>query len=223
VKHNSLGQGVLLGAGLDSRCFRLDFLKGVNVFEVDFPSIIDYKNSILNPYPSFANRKTISADLSSPNWIESLQQSGFDKNVPSFWVLEGLLPYFKKEDAMSLLSQVVSLSSPGSHFMLEVLRLDEPNQADEKQEERKLMFQRSLQVLEEINSPHQWRETEEELRLVLSKCGLKNIHIGQIHQLSVSGEKEEIKIKYRKLLENGPFFLISFVQLNFESKSWMAD
>ncbi|HEY2427576.1 MAG TPA: SAM-dependent methyltransferase, partial [Acidimicrobiales bacterium] len=36
-------QVVLLGAGLDTRAFRLDWPAGVRVFEVDVPDVLDFK------------------------------------------------------------------------------------------------------------------------------------------------------------------------------------
>lgn len=56
-------QVVLLGAGLDTRAFRLDFPEGVSLFEVDRVDAIVYKNAILTDDDPNCSRYSIVGDL----------------------------------------------------------------------------------------------------------------------------------------------------------------
>lgn len=48
VTHHSIRQLVLLGAGLDTRAYRLECLKSVDVFELDVPPVLEYKTILLD-------------------------------------------------------------------------------------------------------------------------------------------------------------------------------
>jgi methyltransferase (TIGR00027 family) len=84
-------QVVVLGAGLDSRPWRLgEFIKrSTNWFEVDFPEIFDYKLPIVSVGSTGSIRHVrVDADLSTPTWINKLIESGYEVSRPSVWLLE---------------------------------------------------------------------------------------------------------------------------------------
>ena len=91
-------QIVLLGAGLDTRAYRFNPLKthSHTIFEIDFPVINRYKDEILTGEPPLCKLVRISADLTKPEWTNLLETSGFSNDIPTFWVLEGLVYYMEQ-------------------------------------------------------------------------------------------------------------------------------
>jgi methyltransferase (TIGR00027 family) len=113
-------QVVLLGAGLDSRAFRLDLPESVTVFELDQPSVLDFKQAVLGRHSAVptCRRVPLAADLLA-DWAAILPAAGFDAALPTVWVAEGLLMYLSRADADRLLDQVTALSAPGSRIVTE--------------------------------------------------------------------------------------------------------
>lgn len=62
--HQGRRQVVLLGAGLDTRSYRLDWPDGTRVFEVDLPAVHTFKERVLAGHtPPAADRTPVPADL----------------------------------------------------------------------------------------------------------------------------------------------------------------
>lgn len=83
---------VILGAGLDSRAFRLDWLPETRVYEIERPEVLQYKDSILKDVPAKCRHTKIAADLTD-DWVDGLLSQGFCTACPSIWLLEGVLMY----------------------------------------------------------------------------------------------------------------------------------
>jgi len=117
-------QVVILGAGLDTRAFRLPWPVGVHVFEVETPSVFAFKEQVLTDAgaetdaPPSCSRTVIEADLRA-DWAARLDGSAFDLGVPTAWVAEGVLPYLTVEEARHLLTEVTVRSAPGSRLVFE--------------------------------------------------------------------------------------------------------
>lgn len=108
-------QVVFLGAGLDTRAFRLRWPAPVAVFELDTPDMLEFKMSVLAdtaPSPP-ATRVPVAVDLRE-DWPAALRGAGFRDDVPTAWILEGLLLYLTPEDVDTLMNRVACLSAPGS-------------------------------------------------------------------------------------------------------------
>jgi methyltransferase (TIGR00027 family) len=113
-------QVVLLAAGLDARAFRLAWPPGTRVFEVDLPEVLAFKDDVLaarGASPA-CERVVVRADLRE-DWATALREAGFDPDVPTAWLVEGLLIYLSYEDAERLLTTVGELSAPGSRVSFE--------------------------------------------------------------------------------------------------------
>lgn len=110
-----LRQVVLLGVGLDSRAFRLDWPDGVRLFELDLPDLFAFKEPVVADSGEVARceRILVRADLRE-DWLRPLEAAGFDASVPTAWVAEGLLPYLAAEDNDRLLVVIDVASAPGS-------------------------------------------------------------------------------------------------------------
>lgn len=115
-------QIVLLGAGLDTRAYRLEFLKDKvhTFFEIDMDNIIQYKEKILEKYKPLCPVKRLSIDVSEVQWFNKLVEADFSGNVPTFWILEGLAYYLDKNRVISMLKDLSDLSPLGSKVFLDV-------------------------------------------------------------------------------------------------------
>jgi methyltransferase (TIGR00027 family) len=114
-------QVVLLGAGLDSRAFRLDWPAGCVIFEIDREGVLAFKHSVLSGLSATprAARVPISTDLRA-DWISALTDAGFDTTAPSVWLAEGLLFYLPSAAETHLIDAVDRLSTGGSALAFEV-------------------------------------------------------------------------------------------------------
>ncbi len=115
-------QVVLLAAGFDTRAFRLKWPARVCVFEMDQPSVMDYKESFLQSLGATAvcERRIIRKDLTG-SWKEALVATGFDPARPSCFLLEGSLFYLPNETATEIIDSVALLSAPGTRLGFDVM------------------------------------------------------------------------------------------------------
>jgi methyltransferase (TIGR00027 family) len=114
-------QVVLLGAGLDSRAFRLDWPAGCVVFEIDQDPVLAFKQRVLDDLGATpaAERRPIACDLRS-DWAAALTGAGFDPAAPTAWLAEGLLLYLPSAAERALIDTVHRLSANGSSLAFEV-------------------------------------------------------------------------------------------------------
>ena len=122
---SSLGeirQVVILAAGFDTRAFRLKWRAGVCVFEMDQPSVMDHKESVLQSLGATAacERRIIRKDLTE-SWKEALVEAGFDRGRPACFLLEGFLFYLSSEAATAIIDSVTLLSAPGTRLGFDVM------------------------------------------------------------------------------------------------------
>jgi len=114
-------QIVIIGAGLDTRAYRLKSLKERNtLFEIDFPIINKYKEKILKDEIPFCNVIRISLDFSTKNWMEDLRKAGFDTNLDTFWILEGFAYYLEKETISSILTQIAGIKANENRLFVDL-------------------------------------------------------------------------------------------------------
>jgi methyltransferase (TIGR00027 family) len=113
-------QVVLLGAGLDTRAFRIGWPPGTRVFELDRPEVVAFKERVLAERAAAprCERIPVPVDLAGP-WNDPLLAAGFGPDRPTLWVPEGLLTYLSADDAARLFATVTALSAPGSRLAVE--------------------------------------------------------------------------------------------------------
>jgi methyltransferase (TIGR00027 family) len=120
-------QAVIVAAGLDSRAYRLEWLHGTTVFEIDQPKVLEFKARVLNERGATpkARRTEVAADLRT-DWSTPLKEAGFDPQSPSAWSVEGVLPYLTDDAQTGLFTRISELSAAGSRVALGALgsRLD---------------------------------------------------------------------------------------------------
>jgi len=120
-------QVVLLGAGLDTRAFRLSWPPATQLFELDVPEVLAFKERVLAQAGAEPGcRRTIIATDLREEWQDALQTGGFRSNALTAWVAEGVLPYLSNDDTHRLLLNITQLSSSGT-----TLALDQPSIPDD--------------------------------------------------------------------------------------------
>lgn len=112
-------QVVLLGAGMDSRAFRMDWPEGTRLFEVDTAAPLDFKASVLRQERAVARceRITVAVDLRE-DWPAALAAAGHDPAEPTAWIAEGLLIYLPEDAVELLLARISTQSASGSRMGL---------------------------------------------------------------------------------------------------------
>ncbi len=115
---DGMGTIVILGAGLDSRPYRISGINKTKVFEVDLPSIQNFKKKrlikILSSLPSHVTYVPI--DFNDQNLDEALLSKGFDISKPTFFIWGGVTQYITPEAVKSTL-KYISKTCPGSRIV----------------------------------------------------------------------------------------------------------
>ncbi|MFF3608312.1 SAM-dependent methyltransferase [Streptomyces sp. NPDC002463] len=118
--HEGARQVVLLGAGLDTRAFRLDLPSDCVVFEIDRAGVLSFKQQVLTDLSAAPRTKRVPvpADLRE-DWVTALTSSGFAPAAPSIWLAEGLLFYLPGPTETYLIDTVDRLATGGSALAFE--------------------------------------------------------------------------------------------------------
>jgi methyltransferase (TIGR00027 family) len=94
---------VILGAGLDTRPWRLDLPAGLRWIEVDFPEMLDYKADVLGSETPRCRVERLAADLN-----DSAQRGRIFDAVgpePALMITEGLLDYLPAQTVEALATE----------------------------------------------------------------------------------------------------------------------
>jgi len=115
-------QVVILGAGFDSRAYRLrKLLKTVKVFEVDFGPTQEYKKmrvqEILGGLPP--NVVYAPIDFTRQKLSAVLRKAGYRPDRVTFFIWEGVTMYIPEEAVRGTLNFVATESAPGSALVLD--------------------------------------------------------------------------------------------------------
>jgi methyltransferase (TIGR00027 family) len=142
---NGVDQAVILAAGLDARAWRLPWVDGSVVYEIDQPQVLAFKADALAAHGSqpATTYRAVPIDLRA-DWPTALREAGFDPSTPTAWSAEGLLPYLPAAGQDLLFERVADLSVEGSRVAVEALS---PNTFDAEYLERRREHLR--RVLEE--------------------------------------------------------------------------
>ena len=115
-------QVVILASGLDSRAYRLNWPDGTTVFEIDQPKVLEFKAETLaeNDVKPAATLQQVPVDLRY-DWPNALRENGFDPELPTAWLAEGLLMYLPADAQDRLFSLITELSATGSRIAAEAV------------------------------------------------------------------------------------------------------
>lgn len=133
IDNSGCTQVVILGAGLDSRAYRLKNLPAnARFFEVDAPATQDMKRSkieeVYRRAPTLFQNKAyvenrvvyVKCNFVNESFLDKLIENGFDKTNPKTVILlEGVASYLEWEDLKGTLLKVASCA-PGTLFAMNV-------------------------------------------------------------------------------------------------------
>jgi methyltransferase (TIGR00027 family) len=109
------GQLLLLGAGFDSRPYRLPEAAGIPVFEVDHPATQAVKRARLGQFPP--NVRLVSVDFEKDDLEKVLPSAGFDIARPAVAVWEGVVSYLTAPAVDRNFRMLARLLAPKSHLI----------------------------------------------------------------------------------------------------------
>ncbi|MDX3759971.1 MULTISPECIES: class I SAM-dependent methyltransferase [Streptomyces] len=122
VRSHRTPQLVVLGAGLDSRAWRLSELADTDVWEVDHPASQQDKQERLaeagTPPVVARSVRFAPVDFATDDLGSALEATGHDASVPTTWLWEGVVPYLTRDEVRATVRAVADRSAPGSALVL---------------------------------------------------------------------------------------------------------
>ncbi|MBL6904312.1 MAG: class I SAM-dependent methyltransferase [Pseudomonadales bacterium] len=107
---NPAVQFVVLGAGYDTRCYDLPDGLDIQCFEVDMPPTLNSKISALKSAGVPHDHVTfVETDFNQETWMDALLASGFNPNLTTYILWEGVTMYLVEEAIHDTLNLVFSL------------------------------------------------------------------------------------------------------------------
>ena len=102
-------QFVILGAGFDTRAFRLPRGSPVRSFEVDTPQTQAVKRQMLEKAGIDSSGVTfVAADFEKEDWLAQLVEAGFDPGKPALFLWEGVIIYLDRQSVEATLRKIAS-------------------------------------------------------------------------------------------------------------------
>jgi methyltransferase (TIGR00027 family) len=144
---DGLEQLVILGAGYDTRAYRIEGMNKVRVFEVDQPATqfvkIQRLKEIFGSLP--ANVSYVPLDLETNRLDIRLAESGYDPSKKTLFTMEGLIMYLDYRTVDWLLAFIVHNSGKGSAVAFDYGRIMDPSlRAREYQESAEYQESRAI-------------------------------------------------------------------------------
>ena len=108
---NGIRSLVILGAGLDTRPYRLPELSGLSVFELDLPRVQTAKKNRLERRLGAlpANVRFVPIDFNVESIDSALARSGFGRSTPALFLWEGVSQYLQPSAVDAVLRAVASM------------------------------------------------------------------------------------------------------------------
>lgn len=128
-----LEQLVILGAGYDTRAYRIEGLKDkVRVFEVDHPETQRVKmGKIKDIFGSLPNHvEYVSVDLENEDFGQQLIENGYGKLQKTVFIMEGLIYYLPQKTIDEMLSCIVENSGTESAIIFDYIHDSSINRTD---------------------------------------------------------------------------------------------
>ncbi|MBB5787503.1 class I SAM-dependent methyltransferase [Jiangella mangrovi] len=97
--------GLDLGAGLDSRVFRLDPPETVDWYDVEFPAVTETRREVLDER---AGAHVIAADVRDPGWLDAVPAGR-----PAVIVADGMMAFLSQDELVTLWTRLIDHFSTG--------------------------------------------------------------------------------------------------------------
>lgn len=119
-----IDQFVILGAGFDTRAFRLPRPRQIRCFEVDTPHTQAGKRQLLDEVGIDSSGITfVTADFQTEDWLARLVEAGFDPHHPAVFLWEGVIMYLDRPAVESTLRKI-SGTAPGSVLVFDYFTVE---------------------------------------------------------------------------------------------------
>jgi methyltransferase (TIGR00027 family) len=174
-------QLVLLGAGFDTRFFRLPEIAGesVRTFEIDLPSTINEKTAILNARLGRMPPGLILIPLDfNTQELKRIKDYGFNNRLQTAFVWQGVCYYLPKDTVGSVLHFIKSNMAPGSMLVFDCCSPLMTYKNDQIPG-----ISRSIDKLSAIGEPYLFGMDAEEMDSWLFSIGFASIKIIQQDEL----------------------------------------
>jgi methyltransferase (TIGR00027 family) len=115
------GQVLLLGAGYDSRAYRIPAMAAVPVFEVDHPATQATKRRLVAAHVRAERRahvRLVPVDFLHDDLRTELAAAGFVESARTVVVWEGVTNYLTAESVDATLRRLAAATAPGSRIVL---------------------------------------------------------------------------------------------------------
>lgn len=110
---------VVIGAGYDTRAWRLDVLQGRTVIEVDHPATqADKQARLVGVGEAIAELVLAGADLTVDDLAAVLATAGHDPGRPTVWLWEAVVPYLPAAAVDATLAVLQERSAAGSRLLV---------------------------------------------------------------------------------------------------------
>lgn len=122
VERGSVGQYVIVGAGLDTFAFRRPDLAGaLDVFELDHPASQRFKRERLEAagLDDPDSLHFVPVDLTETTVSSALADTAFDPDRPAFYSWLGVTPYLPTEAVFATLESIAEASPAGSEVVFD--------------------------------------------------------------------------------------------------------
>jgi len=122
VLNNAIKEGVgtvvNLGAGMDTRVFRIPGIENIQYFELDFPELLKVKSSYIDKKIGELppNVSLVPVDFDSQDLGEELQKAGYTLSSKTLFIWEGVTQYISREAVDSTL-RYIAQASTGSRIV----------------------------------------------------------------------------------------------------------
>jgi len=105
-------QFVILGAGLDTRSYRLSPQTQVRCFELDTPKTQAFKREMLRRAGVDATRvKYVPVNFQMKDWFDKLEDAGFKPDRPTLFIWESVTMYLDREAVVDTLRTIAGTAS----------------------------------------------------------------------------------------------------------------
>ena len=118
-----LDQVVLLGAGFDTRAYRIPGIEKTRVFEVDHPATQAVKltrlKKVIDPLPAYVT--FLPVDFNTQSFGEQLQRGGYNEQAKTMFIWQGVTYFLEAKAVDSTLDFIANHSGPGSSVIFDYM------------------------------------------------------------------------------------------------------
>ena len=169
------GQLVILGAGYDTRAYRIDGLKNrVQVFEIDHPQTIERKTEIITRiFGELPGHIVfVPLNLEYEDLWENLKKSGYSPTAKTLFVLEGLVMYLSRDAVEELFSGIARNAKVGSSILFDFVPQSLADGTSDSEGGKNI---RDYTIM--VGEPLRSGFTEGEIQTFLSGLGFSDVNV----------------------------------------------